>query len=136
MEEGSLAITLPTVENCLYDFVVDWGEGSTSHITQWDAAGRSHGYVAAGSYTVRIEGQFVGWSLGELGASNARKLTDVLRFGPLVLGDTEAQFSEASNLTLSAHDAPGLEMTTSLRRAFYECSSLVEAPSLALWAPR
>ncbi len=134
VEEGSLAITLPTVENGSYDFVVDWGDGSTSHITQWDAAGRSHGYVAAGTYTVRIEGQFVGWSLGELNdISNAVKLTDVSRFGPLVLGDTEAQFWGASNLTLSASDAPGLEMTTSLRRAFYECSSLVEAPSLALW---
>src|SRR5690606_15943272 len=55
-------ITLPLVSNGTYDFVVDWGDGTTDTITAWDDPARTHTYPEPGTYTVTIEGDIVGWA--------------------------------------------------------------------------
>ena len=131
-------IKLPLVENGSYDFTVDWGDGSQDVIQAWDAQAKAHTYAAPGTYTVTIEGEFVGWRLATTGdwrgePVEERKLLEVQRFGPLLLGETTAQFGRASNLRITALDAPGLSKTTSLASAFFDCTSLAEAPSLSRW---
>lgn len=100
-------ITLPLVENGTYDFTVDWGDGTTDPITAWDDPARTHTYDEPGVYTVTIEGTIRGWAFA--GSSEAPKLLDIERFGPLELGDTSRQFQGTTSLdVLTAEDAPGL----------------------------
>ncbi len=150
LPETDTEVNLPLVEDGTYDFDVDWGDGGNDHIDSWDAAARSHNYAEAGSYSVTITGQFEGWSMGQLiteeydfdeevgvgwsyeSCMQCTRLHDVVRFGPMVLGDTRRQFYSTANLKISATDAPGLQQTTSLAQAFAG-SGLESSPSLPLW---
>ena len=49
---------LPTISLGTYDFVVDWGDGSTDHITSWDQAETVHTYPAPGIYEISMSGIF------------------------------------------------------------------------------
>ena len=40
----------------LYNFTVDWGDGTTGEVTGFDDADKSHVYATAGEYTVVISG--------------------------------------------------------------------------------
>lgn len=126
-------VILPLVENGNYDFRVDWGDGSLNHITAWDALNKKHVYSQGGSVTVTITGTFEGWSLGTAATdgTNFSQLVEISRFGPLVLGDTTAQFKAAHDLNITALDTPGLEHTTSLASAFESCG--FSQASLAQW---
>ena len=39
-----------------YDFIVDWGDGQTDHITSWDDADKNHTYSVDGEYQISITG--------------------------------------------------------------------------------
>jgi hypothetical protein len=54
-------ISLPLVENGHYDFLVSWGDGTSSEIDSWDDPARFHWYAEAGIYTVEIIGEISGW---------------------------------------------------------------------------
>ncbi len=60
-------IALPLVENGNYDFVVNWGDGTKSHITSWDQSDKYHTYAKAGVKTISIIGTIEGWSFGSQG---------------------------------------------------------------------
>lgn len=133
MPQGYTSLSLPLVENGTYDFQVEWGDGSSSHIAAWDSPDKTHVFAQAGDYALSITGTFEGWSLGMTSdAFNASKLLEISRFGPLVLGQTDGQFRDASALRITATDAPGLQKTTSLAYAFFNCT-FEKAASLALW---
>lgn len=61
------SISLPLVENGNYDFIVNWGDGTKSHITSWDQFEKYHTYAKAGVKTVSIIGTIEGWSFGARG---------------------------------------------------------------------
>src|SRR6187402_120628 len=133
LPEGYASLSLPLVPSGTYDFQVDWGDGSSSHITAWDAPEKTHTFSPPGDYVLSITGTFEGWSLGmTTDAFNAAKLLEIARFGPLVLGQTDGQFRDASALSITASDAPGLEKTESLAYAFFNCN-FKTSHSLALW---
>lgn len=52
--------TLPTVEGGVYNFTVDWGDGSSDEITSWDQAEITHTYATGGQYEINITGVFEG----------------------------------------------------------------------------
>jgi hypothetical protein len=73
-------IFLPTVAGYNYDATVYWGDSTSSHISSFDATGRTHTYANSGTYQVNILGTFEGWSI----AGNdyiKDKITKVLNFG-------------------------------------------------------
>ena len=39
-----------------FDFVVDWGDGTTAPVTAWDDSNNSHTYATSGIKTVTITG--------------------------------------------------------------------------------
>ena len=43
--------------NYNYNFIVDWGDGSTSQVTSFDDPDTKHTYAKGGKYTVKITGQ-------------------------------------------------------------------------------
>ena len=125
---ASNQIRLPLVANGTYNFAVDWGDGTSDTITAWNDPARTHTYPAAGRYTVTITGKIRGWSFG----STNRKLVEVSSWGPLAFGATDRQFLGATNLTITATDAPDLSQTTSLDFAFSGANAL-GTPDLTSW---
>lgn len=100
---------LPTRATGTYDFVVDWGDGSTNTITTYNDANGLHTYSTAGTYTIKIKGVFsgintfignAGWNIGRI---DQLKILDIKSYGPLIIQDSDA-FKDCTNLTSSATD--------------------------------
>ncbi len=110
-------ITLPLEADGNYDFTVDWGDGTTSQITQWDQAEVTHTYANAGEYTVTISGEFVGFRFNNSG--DADKLIDIQHWGSLRLGNNGRAFTGANNFQFSGTDALDLTDVTDLSATFH-----------------
>src|SRR5690606_12719229 len=65
------SITLPLISAGSYDFTVDWGDGTSDHITAYDQAERVHQYATAGTKTVEITGTCDRWSFFNVPTSAA-----------------------------------------------------------------
>jgi surface protein len=127
-------IRLPLVANGIYDFTVYWGDQTYSDIAQFNAPQAVHTYQSPGTYDVAIIGKIEGFQFGlNEAASDSRKIVDISQFGPLQLGNGGGYFGNARNLIISATDPLNLTGTTNLTMMFRNCTSLVEAPSLATW---
>lgn len=124
-------ISLPLVENGIYNFTVDWGDETQDSISAWDDAKKTHTYTTPGVYTVVIEGDFMGWSFQNEGAKN--KLREIIHWGDILFGDTTGQFHGCTSLKITATDTPNLSKTKSLQSAFENCSALTTAPSMNRW---
>ncbi len=115
---GTATFQLPLESAGTYDFHVDWGDGTSSDITQFNHADTNHGYGAAGTYIVRITGTIRGFNFSATGIDK-ELIGDISAWGPLALiGSSGNFFFGCSNLTMSATDAPDLTDCTSLLNAF------------------
>ncbi|AWV90326.1 BspA family leucine-rich repeat surface protein [Bradymonas sediminis] len=126
-------VALPLVENGIYDFSVDWGDGNTAQITQWDSEDTKHTYVAEISEaTITIRETIHGWAFKEGGIS-VKNLREIKAWGPLQLGETTHQFENAANLRITATDTPDLSATTSLVGMFMNAESLDRNAAMQAW---
>jgi len=120
------AITLPLVENGEYDFSVNWGDGSSDHITQYQSANAKHKFLSPGTYEVRITGTFIGWRLNIYDLH----LVEISQWGNFFMGDTKGgQFAGSRNIIITASDVPFLsnnkgKFTTDLHDAFSDATRL------------
>ena len=114
---------LPTRASGTYDFVVDWGDGSTNTITTYNDANGLHTYSSSGTYTIKIKGVFSGiitdldTALWNVGRVDALKILDLKSYGPLIIQDNSA-FKDCTNLTSSATDK--LQFSTSDATSTFE----------------
>jgi len=119
------SVRLPLLNDGVYNFVVDWGDGATSSITTWNQTQTSHTYSVAGTYEIKIRGLIRGWSFIEWSIDSATeesdsdKITSILDWGTLQLTSRGSHFTRCSNLTLDAvKGVPDLTYTTSLKNIF------------------
>jgi surface protein len=103
-----------------YNFVVEWGDGTSSLITQWDQAEVTHTYDTPGIYRIRIRGILN--RLVFAGHPDRRKIIDVVNWGGLIVGSST--FDDCRNMVISATDAPNLRVTKSLQATFRDCRGL------------
>ena len=82
LDDAAKTITLPLPSAGEYDFVVDWGDGTTGIVAAYNDAAIMHTYTTAGIKTVSIMGKMTHWSFNDGG--DKLKITDVLRGGILV----------------------------------------------------
>jgi surface protein len=137
-EEADRNVSLPLVRNGTYDFVVDWGDGTTDTIISWDAKEKYHEYSTFDFrddilVEIRIQGLINGWSFGAVRNDSVYEIVEISQWGTLAFGDTTAQFSDCKNLTIVATDSPDISDTTSLRDAFMNCRNIVTIPSINQW---
>jgi surface protein len=128
---GSNQISLPLISNGLYDFLVDWGDGTNSTITSWDQAEVTHTYISPGIYTIIITGELRGWRFNNSG--DRLKLLEIMQWGNMGLGNTVNYFYGAENLQLTATDAPDLSGATTLFQAFRGATSLGDIGNMNDW---
>ncbi|MCK5201811.1 MAG: Ig-like domain-containing protein, partial [Spirochaetales bacterium] len=130
---GSDQIQLPLVSNGTYNFTVNWGDNTANTITVWDDPKKVHTYASVGTYTITITGTINGWSFkNDKYGGDPAKMMIISNWGNFSFGNTEGQFYNCFNLTISATDTPNLTNTTSLSEAFWG-SNLVTVPSMNLW---
>ncbi|KKN48411.1 hypothetical protein LCGC14_0653080 [marine sediment metagenome] len=127
-------VRLPLTPEGIYDFTVDWGDGTQDIITNWVQPEVTHSYASVGIYTITINGLFIGWNFRYLGGSgDGIKLLEISEWGPLQLGNLGSYFDACRNLILTTNDVLDLSGTTSLYRAFRLCQSLGSSGNINQW---
>lgn len=111
-------IELPLHDGGIYDFTVDWRDGSSDKITAWNAAEKLHNYTSAGEHTLSIRGQLEGFSFFDVDSNTTNgtpeAIIDVSQWGAgFRFGNKGCYFGYCKNLTgFTATDAPNLTGTT------------------------
>ena len=109
-------ITIYLTPTFVYDFVVDWGDGSTSEIDAWDDPDTVHIYSTPGTYTVSMLGKIPrifcnsGWGDG-------KKLIEISQWGTNKWESLLYAFAY-SDVQITATDAPDLSLITDLEGLF------------------
>jgi hypothetical protein len=127
----NVQFALPLVNVGTYDFVVDWGDGSSNRITSHTDANKTHTYASAGTYRVKITGTLRGWQFNNAG--DRLKFIKVYRWGCLRFA-TNAQFAGCANLDLSVvSDVLNLSGVTSIALMFDGCTALTKVNRMNEW---
>ena len=112
-----------------YDFIIEWGDGTSDRLTNAGQADRHHTYVSTGTsiYNVKINGiipfHFIFAAYG-VTYTDAAKLISVDRFGPMKFSQFGRTFNGCMNLTTLADD-PNFETFTSGELVFQDNEKLV-----------
>ncbi|MDY8138035.1 BspA family leucine-rich repeat surface protein [Aquimarina sp. 2201CG5-10] len=114
------SITIPTVETG-YNYDIDWGDGTVEY---GNIANASHNYETAGTYTVRITGDFPRIYFNNDGDSN--KIRTIEQWGTQQWISMQSAFEGCRNLVLNADDTPNLSNVTDMSRMFRIALNLVD----------
>ncbi|WP_420604157.1 BspA family leucine-rich repeat surface protein [Flagellimonas sp.] len=121
-------ITIPTFPGEVYDYIVDWGDGSTDNNVTGDI---THTYATQGTYTVSITGDFPRIYFNFIGDND--KLLTIEQWGTIKWSSMEAAFAACHNLNVVATDTPDLTNVTSMKSMFDSCSFLQVNESINDW---
>jgi len=132
---ASNQIQLPLSSVGVYNFTVDWGDGTQDTITSWNQPETLHTYAVSGIYTLQLLGTIVDWSFGLALVNDNQKILSISNWGQLQFGvNTTNAFSGCLNLNLSTVlDIPDLSATTNLDFAFANCTSLTTIGNINSW---
>jgi surface protein len=114
-----------------YTGTIDWGDGNTDVN---DGTITTHTYATAGTYTVIIDGDCIGWYFGNVGGSTY--ITSVVNWGQLQLGPENYgyNFAFCPNLDLSSvSDTLDLTGVTNFDGLFFDCTSLTTINNINSW---
>ena len=126
---NNLQLELPLKESFVYDFQVDWGDGSTGTVTSYDDPDRVHTYASAGDYTVTISGVLEAFGAFDSETPYKEQIQSVSHLGTLEWKDLSHAFSAASSLTtVSGGD---VSQVTDMRYMFYGASNA--RPDVSSW---
>ena len=95
-------------------YAIDWGDGNTAPNASGD---QEHTYAQAGTYTVRISGDFTRILLGG-DPANSQKLDSIEQWGSMQWSSMESAFAGASNMRSNADDYPDLSGVSSMSKMF------------------
>ena len=138
-------VTLPLLSDGVYNFTVDWGDGTTiDTITAYNQPEVTHNYAVAGTYTVTItittlnNGTIRGFSFGQSPLIVVpTQLYQITQWGCLDFNVTNGAyiaFLGCTNLTLnSVSDVPNLSGINNLSGMFFSCSSLTTVNNMNSW---
>lgn len=118
-------VTLPLVASGTYNFVVNWGDGSSDDtITVFSDPAATHTFIGgAGTFTVTITGVLNGWQFN--GAGDNQKIIQISNWGDFQPGtNLGAHFLGCANLVIPATDAMNTTGVLNMRNMFSGCSSM------------
>jgi|GEM_PF-1149083 len=124
------SVRLPLINGGNYDFEVDWGDGSTDTITEYNQAEVTHSYDSGGIYQINISGTLDGFSFNNGG--DRLKLINISQWGNLTLGSSGGYFYGCTNLNISTTDILNTSGTTSFINAF-RTSGVSTIPNISNW---
>jgi len=115
----STQFKLPLTTSTGLNILVDWGDASTSTITNHLDAAVTHTYASPGTYSISITGTLPGFKFNNAG--DKLKILNISSWGVLDI-TTNTAFQGCINLTCSATDAPTIS-TTDLSGTFNTATS-------------
>ena len=124
---GDNTATLPLIEadedgnNFVYDFTVDWGDGSTDKVTSWNDLDKTHTYQSTGDYIIKITGTLEAWSYYE---RDICKITEVKNLGRMGWRSLRAAFFDCKKLNRFTAGMTDTSQVTSMDWIFSNVSSL------------
>jgi surface protein len=133
-------IRIPLTGSGLYNFMVYWGDNTSSSISSSFQSALTHSYATAGTYNVTMSGYINGFQFSNTG--DRRKLINISQWGGLKLTSLPAQFYGCDALTLNnISDTPNLYTPYSsstaygpvLNATFRSCSLLVSISRANEW---
>jgi surface protein len=138
-------IALPLIEEVtgsLYNFVINWGDNTSSSISSSLQTETTHSYAVAGTYTTKMWGTMRGWRFNGIGDRNKIQTVDKwgglqflaipsvttpgLRVPNVFTGCQSASFANVIGV-------PDLRTTTSLTQFFTGCRNLTTVNNLEEW---
>ncbi|WP_158655258.1 BspA family leucine-rich repeat surface protein [Flavivirga eckloniae] len=113
------SITIPT-EGSGYNYTVDWGDGTTDTNQTGDVV---HNYTQAGTYTVKITGDFPRIYFLKSTLENKSKIQSIEQWGDGIWSAMASAFSGCKNLRGNATDVPNLSNVTDMSLMFQGATS-------------
>jgi len=106
-----------------YNYDVDWGDGNTeSGVTTYS---KTHAYAAAGTYQVKISGDFAGFRMDNISGTWKSYLTKVIQWGNIQFTTFYGAFGNCNGLTSIPAESPDLSnLTGGAFKIFYACEKL------------
>ncbi len=132
--DGDLTVTIPIINTYTYNFTVDWGDGMTTAIAMNNPnnAALTHTYANAGTYDVRIYGDFPALYFNNAGDKD--KILTVKQWGDIEWHFVARAFQGCTNLDITATDVPNLsDNVTSMNGMFDGAQSLVGNEHFNRW---
>ena len=117
---ASEMITIP-MQTGTNNFDIDWGDGTVE--TEQTVA-PSHTYASAGTYTVKVRGQFHGVIFNNAG--DRTKIQSITQWGQIPWANGTNAFYGCTNLTSSATDTLNTTRFTSLQNMFRSCANFTD----------
>ena len=121
------SITIP-VGGATGIYTIDWGDGNVNYSVSGD---QIHTYDDAGTYTVRISGDFARIYLNGQ-QPNADKLQSIEQWGSVRWESMRSAFQGTSSMAYRATDTPDLSDVISMRYMFRDAASSFNA-DLSAW---
>ncbi|WP_437398188.1 BspA family leucine-rich repeat surface protein [Flagellimonas lutimaris] len=133
-------ITIPTNSREVYNYNVDWGDGTSDTGVTEDI---THTYAVPGTYQVSITGRFPHIFFNNSNAdypyqyprntSDTDKIISIDQWGTNRWISMAFAFAGCTNLDVLATDSPDFSKDVRLNHMFYGCSSLKGNKSMADW---
>lgn len=121
--------TLPTRIGGVYDFEVDWGDGSpTDQIALHGQPENTHMYSNAGTYDIKWLGDMV-----DVSFSSDNLVVEIKYWGDLVINNGFRAFFNCPNLRFTATDQPDVSQLSDGREMFRNLVSITEIPGVNFW---
>ena len=129
------SINLPLLSDGVYNFVVDWGDGTSNTITAYNQPEKNHTYSSIGTYTITIKGVFQGF--GFQGTGDRLKILSISNWGDFEFKDSSSgagYFLLCENLDLSlVADIPNLGSCVDFEGCFNSCTNITTINNLNNW---
>ena len=116
---NTFILPLPSVG--VYDYYVDWGEGTGEEHFVVNTS-QTHVYTTAGTYYIKIRGIFPRIYFNNGG--DKLKLISIDNWGDIIWASFEGAFYGCSNMDCAAMDSANTSSVTSFENTFRSCSSL------------
>jgi len=132
-------IRLPLTGSGIYNFMVYWGDNTSSSISSALQPEVTHSYATAGTYPITMSGYIKGFRF--VNAGDRRKIINISQWGCLKLSANGSQFFGCDALTLNnISDTPNLYTkgidsisSASISAMFRSCSLLTTISRLDQW---
>ena len=132
-------IVLPLTSSGLYNFMVYWGDNTSSSISSALQPEVTHSYATAGTYHVTMSGYINGFRFAN--GRDRRKIINISQWGGLKISSQGSQFFGCDALTLNnISDTPNLYTkginfisSASISAMFRSCSLLTTISRLDQW---
>ncbi|MDD4353610.1 MAG: BspA family leucine-rich repeat surface protein [Candidatus Nanoarchaeia archaeon] len=124
-------LTLPLPYGGIYNFTVNWGDGSSGEVTSYNDPDASHTYSQLGEYNISINGTIEGFRFYVM-HSDRFEILNIRQWGNLKLGDLGYYFYGCKNLTISATDLLNTTGMTNMIHAFAQ-TNISSVPNIENW---